>query len=120
MSQFKIDFFELLFLAEVCIPPKPIARSMFWDKLINEHHDEMNDNERSHFFELMKPKLNLEDENCGIFFARYNPQNQYSVSCFHQGKAQVIRAFRRNDRYWTAKTVWIDPQYIKEVKLAFE
>lgn len=119
MSQFKIDFFELLFLAEVCIPPRPIARAMFWDKLINEHYDEMNDNERAHFFELMKPKLNLKTEDCQIFFARYNPQNQYNVSCFHQGKPQIVRAFRRNDKYWTAKTVWIDPQYIKEVIPAF-
>ena len=120
MNKFKIDFFELLFLAEVCVPPKPIARAVFWDNLINNHYEEMNDNERSHFFDLMKPKLNLDNENCQIFYARFNPQNQYQVSCFHQGKAQILQAFRRNEKYWTAKTIWIDPQYIKEVQPLFK
>ena len=30
MSTFEIDFFELAILAEACIPPRPIARAMFW------------------------------------------------------------------------------------------
>ena len=37
-NKFNIDFFELCFLAEACIPPRPIARAMFWDTLINEHY----------------------------------------------------------------------------------
>jgi len=33
MESFQIDFFELAFLAEACIPPRPIARMMFWQHL---------------------------------------------------------------------------------------
>ena len=33
MSTFQIDFFELAFLAEACIPPVPIARASFFADL---------------------------------------------------------------------------------------
>jgi len=39
--RFKIDFLELYFLAEACIPPRPIARAMFWDDLCDKYYHEM-------------------------------------------------------------------------------
>lgn len=53
MSKFKIDFFELLFLAEACIPPSPIARATFWQNLTNVYYEQMTDNERSRLFSFM-------------------------------------------------------------------
>jgi len=34
MNKFEIEFDELCFLTEACIPPVPIARAMFWEDMI--------------------------------------------------------------------------------------
>jgi len=52
---FKIDFFELAFLAEACIPERPIARAMFWHSLTDKYWEQM------------------------------TPDNQYFVNTFHNG-----------------------------------
>lgn len=115
MAEIKIDFFELAFLAETCIPPTPIARSMFWDRLINEIYHQLNDNERQRLFEWMKrsDRFKLENEDCQWFYARYNPDNQYEVSCFYKGSPQVVKAFMKDELYRTNKTTHISPEYIK-------
>ena len=45
MSEFKIDFFELAFLAEACIPPVPIARAMFFADLSDKYYHQMTQEE---------------------------------------------------------------------------
>lgn len=115
MAEIKIDFFELAFLAEACIPPRPIARAMFWQRLINEIYHQLTDDERKRMFEWMNRNDNfrLEEEDCQWFYARFNPENQYEVSCFYKGKPQVVKAFWKDDLYRTSMTTHIDPQYIK-------
>lgn len=117
MSNFTIDFFELLFLAEACIPPQPIARACFFENMSDVHYHQMSIDERFRMFEMIKPKLNLENEDCRYFFARYNPKNQYLVSCFHNGKADEIHCFRFNELYHTSKNRSVNPQYIKSAIL---
>lgn len=112
---FKIDFFELMFLAEVCIPPRPIARAMFWGNLCDVHYYAMSEEEKIRAFEWLQPKLDLENEDCRLFFARFNPKNQYLVSCFHNGKAEEIQCFRFNEKYHTSKNQSVNEQYIKSV-----
>ena len=54
MSDFTIDFFELAFFAEACIPPSPIARAMFWQNLTKRYWSQMTedyDNSVSTFFQ---------------------------------------------------------------------
>ena len=51
MSTFNIDFFELSFLAEACIPPRPIARTYFWQNLSKVYWYQMTENERERLFE---------------------------------------------------------------------
>lgn len=113
--KFKIDLFELAFLAETCIPPRPIARTMFWFDLCDVYYHEMSNNERLQMFQFLKDKINLENEDCRYFFARYNPLNQYRVSCFYMGKAQEVDCFRFNEKYHTNKQQTINEQYIKKV-----
>lgn len=59
MSKFEIDFFELLFLAEVCKPPRPIARAMFWQDLCDKHYHTMSENERLKMYDFLNKDLNL-------------------------------------------------------------
>lgn len=122
MAQITIDFFELAFLAESCIPPRPIARASFWHRLINEIHNQLSVNERKRLFEIIikNPSFNKENEECQWFYARFNPKNQFLVSCFHEGKASTIQCFRKDDSYWTSKTRFVNEQYIKSVEAIFE
>jgi hypothetical protein len=118
MSIFTIDFFELSFLAEACIPPCPIARTMFWHRLIDEIYNQLTVNERARMFEWMQrnSSFDLENEDCQWFYARFNPNNQFDVSF---GKSEVIQCFRRDDTYWIARNVSVNPEYIKSVVKTF-
>jgi hypothetical protein len=117
MSNFTIDFFELAFLVEACIPPRPIARSMFFDDVSDIHYHKMTKEERQRLFDWISPKLDLENENCRYFYARFNPKNQYLLSCFYHRKTEEIECFRFDDRYHTSKNTFINPEYIKSASL---
>ena len=116
--KFSIDFFELSFLAEACIPPRPIARAMFWDKLIDEHYHQMLPSERNRLFSWIttNSSFSKENEDCRLFYARFNPNNQYKVTCFHNGKAGEVDCFRFNEKYCTAKNRYINEEYITKVE----
>jgi hypothetical protein len=118
MSEFKIDFFELLFLAEVCIPPTPIARGMFWDNLCDRYYNQMSDNERSRAFGWITKRhyFNLENEDCHLFFARYNPDNQFKVHFFYEGKVKIVDCFRFNGLLHTNKTTHVVDEYITKIE----
>jgi len=118
MAQITIDLWELYFLAESCIPPRPIARASFWDRLINEIHDQLSANERQRLFDLIikNSLFDKENEDCQWFYARFNPKNQFYVSCFYAGKAGTIQCFRKDDKYWTSKTKFVNEEYIKSVE----
>ena len=115
MSQFQIDFFELMFLAEVCVPRQPIARAMFWQNLCDEHYNKMSSNQRDRAFEWLSPKLDLNEEDCRLFFARFNPKNQFKVKCFFKGKAQEVDCFHFEDEYRINKNKFAEKQYIKSI-----
>jgi hypothetical protein len=116
-NTFQIDFFELMFLAEACIPPVPIARGHFFNQLSDIYYHKMSDDERRHLFRFITEKLRFDksDEDCRHFYARYNPENQYLVKCFHNGKAEEAECYFYNDNYHTHKTRFADQQYIKSI-----
>ena len=117
MSEFKIDFFELAFLAEACIPPRPIARTMFWQSLTDRYWHQMTEGERAHLFEWLNKNEIYRDSlennaDTQIFHARFDPENQYYVNTREEEK---IRAFKIGDRYYTGKQ-WIAEEYITSVE----
>lgn len=115
---FVIDFIELSFLVEACIPPRPIARSMFWDRLINEIYFKLTEDERSRLFVWIQrnPSFNLKNEDCQLFYHRFDPENQYTVHCLLKGKKSTIECFKMDDTYWTAKNVSIVKEYIEKIE----
>ncbi len=121
-KKFCIDFFELSFLIEACIPPNPIARSMFWKEVIDEYYHEMSDDEHKRLYEWisMNPgyqhSLKGEHEDCLLFEARFNPDNQYEVLTDYEGKKETYKCFKYKDRYHTSSTTSILEKYIKEIK----
>mgnify|MGYP000046811601 FL=1 len=117
MSKFSIDFFELSFLAEACIPPRPIARSMFWNNLTDVYWEQMSEQERASLFAWMNRndyyKESLErEEDTQIFHSRFNQDNQYIVKTKYKRKTESHRAFKRNDRYYIGTTKFIAEEYI--------
>lgn len=74
-NRFKIDFFELAFLAEACIPPVPIARQTFWDRLIDEIYDQLNQNQRDRLFEWItkNERFDLKNKDCERFCYKFSP-----------------------------------------------
>ena len=121
MSNFTIDFFELAFLAEACIPPNPIARTMFWQRLTNVYWEQMTEEQREHLFEWLNRndnyKQSLEkEEETQIFHARFDPDNQYIVYTTMDGKDDVNRAFKYKDLYFVRSNSWITPEFITKVE----
>jgi hypothetical protein len=121
MSNFTIDFFELAFLAEACIPPNPIARTMFWQHLTDEYWEQMTEEERDRLFEWLNRndnyKQSLEnEEETQIFHARFDPDNQYMVHTTMDGKDDVNRAFKYKDLYYVKRNSWITPEFITKVE----
>jgi hypothetical protein len=121
MATFEIDFFELAFLAEACIPPKPIARTMFWQHLTDVYWEQMSEDQREHLFEWLNKndyyKQSLEkEEETQIFHARFDPDNQYTVHTTINGKDAVNRAFKYNDFYLVKSNSWITPEHIIKVE----
>jgi len=116
-TSFTIDFFELMFLAESVIPERPISRSMCFDDFSEKHYHKMNEDQREQFFRHVKQcdGFSLKNEQCRHFYARFNPKNQYVVSCFHNGKADDIICYRFDEEYRTTKNKFVSSEYIKNV-----
>lgn len=117
MSKFTIDFFELSFLAEACIPPRPIARSMFWYDLIDKHYNIMSVSERNRLFEWIQKNSNfdLKNEDCQWFYDRFNPDNQFDVHTDFKKKKEVVECFKHNDKYYIKRNTFIAEEYIDRV-----
>ena len=81
------------------------------------HYHKMNDNQRLQFFEHVQKchGFTLENEQCRHFFARFNPNNQYLVSCFYNGKAEAIQCYMFDEEYRTSKNKFVNRDYIKSV-----
>jgi hypothetical protein len=126
MGNFHIDFFELLFLSQSCIPPVPIARTHFWDKLTNVHWGIMTEDERLQLFNSMnenihyKKGLEEKNENILIFHHRFDPNNQYIVHTTHNRKKEKYRTFLHNDEYHITKNSFIQKEKIKKIEKYLE
>ena len=129
MENFKIDFFELAFLAEACIPPRPIARTVFWQNLTKVYWEQMSEPQRAHIFDWIQrntyyPESLTNEVNTKIFHARFDPDNQYMVKTKYNDEEKEYRAFKRHgseeegftNRYYVGHDTFIPEEYIVEVK----
>lgn len=120
-NRFNIDFFEFAFLVEACIPPRPIARSMFWNDVIDKHYHVLTDDERERLFDWINREygmiegLKKEDEQCLLFNARFDKDNQYDVKSIYKEKEEITRTFKWKDRYHISKNQSINEEFIIEI-----
>jgi len=116
-NRFNIDFFEFSFLVEACIPPLPIARTVFWYDVIDKYYHVLTKNERARLFEWINRNGQFEaslkkEEDSRVFYARYDPNNQYLVTA----KGEEIECFLFKERYYTKRNTWIAEEYIEKVE----
>jgi hypothetical protein len=120
-NRFNRDFFEFSFLVEACIPPRPIARAIFWDDVINKHYHNLTKNERKKIFEWinrcygMEHGLEIRNEDCLLFNARFDKENQYNVKTFYEGEEKTTEVFKWQGKYHISKTQSVNEDYIVEI-----
>ena len=122
-NKFTIDFFELSFLAEACIPTRPIARTVFWQNLSKRYYNQMSKDERARLFEWMNRNDHYKEsltkhQDTKDFHCRFDPDNQYLVSTLYKGKKEVIEAYKQDGKYCTQPNTSIIEEYIKDIKKA--
>ena len=117
-----IDFIEFAFLVEACSGRQPIARSMFFQRVIDKYYYVLTQNERDRLFEWINRSYSFEsgletkDENCLLFNARFDKNNQFIVSTFFGGKENKTEAFLLDGKYHTSKNTTINEDYITKVE----
>lgn|SRR5574343_115917 len=117
-KRFSIDFFEFSFLVEACIPPRPIARSMFWREVIDVYYHQMSDDERKRLHDWIgrNPAFNLAEPDCYMFHCRFDPENQYLVKAVNDGRVHEFECFRMGERYHTSSNTSIVDEAIVSVR----
>lgn len=115
---FTISFIELLILTQESIPPKAIARTEFWKKMINTYYGKMDPEQRKVAFEWItrEAKFNKEEELCQWFYARYNPKNQFIVTTMDNRIGTQHRVFRKDEDYWINMDTKIDFDMITHIR----
>ena len=115
---FTIDFFELMFLAEATIPPRPIARATFFQNLSETYYHQMSEDERYRAFNWItnEARFDIENEDCEHFYARFNPKNQFNVQTSYKGKNEAIKCYKYKGNYHTSKCTFINQDHITEIE----
>lgn len=116
-DRFVIDFFEFSFLVEACIPPRPIARSYFWSRVIDHYHDILTPDERVRLYSWVSrnPTFNTKNEDCALFSSRYDPSNQYEVETDFMGTIKKTHCFKHNGKYCVNSTTSILNECITKI-----
>ena len=121
-----IDFIEFSFLVEACSGRQPIARSMFFQRVIDKYYYVLTQDERDRLFEWINRSYSFEsgletkDESCLLFNARFDKNNQFIVSTFFGGKENKTEAFLLDGKYHTSKNTTINEDYITKVEKLYE
>ena len=118
----ELDIFELSFLIEACLPPKPIARAMFFDRVIDEIYHELTVKDRALILKWAQRSMdgrysdNTSDPQYLEFVARYDAGNQYLVKGELKGKTEEIEAYLFNGEYKTTRQSFVRPDAIVSVE----
>ena len=112
---YKIDFFELMFLAEACIPPVPIARTVFWHNLTDVYRKQMSVEDRGRLRDAMRKhsRYDLLNADVAEFDAAFHHENQFNVTTT---LGDVNDCYKHGDRYYVSRNRWVSPEFIAKVE----
>ena len=116
--KFEINFEEFKILTSATIPPRPIARAMFWDDVCDSYYHEMTPDERVQLFDWIprNPNFKLRNKDCARFYARFNPKRQYIVHTEYGDKKEEYKTYRLDGRYYTSKNKFMNEDYITKIE----
>lgn len=121
-NRFDICFLEFSVLVKSCIPPTPIMRAMFWENVCGKYYNVLTQEERNNLYEwvmreyTMQKGLQDKNEDCLLFDARYDKDNQYLISTNFNGKLEDIECFKWKGCYHTSKNTSIIEKYITNIQ----
>jgi hypothetical protein len=113
--KYTIDFFELMFLAEACIPPVPIARTMFWHNLTDVYRKQMTVEKRGRFRDgvAKSSRYDLSNAYVAEFDMAFDPDNQYMVTTT---LGETHDCYKDDDRYYVSRNRWVATEFIVKVE----
>lgn len=108
--QFQIDFWSLVKLVENILDSKNILGSSIMEQTIDEFYFEMNNHQRKNMFEIISKndRFDLSKKEHQLFYARYNPNNQYIVFT-EQGQ---IDCFKHDGKFKVLSNEWVEPNKV--------
>jgi hypothetical protein len=120
-----IDFIEFCFLVEACFGRRPIARSMFFSRVIDEYYHVLTQNERDRLFEWLNKNHSFnyelldDEESCLLFNARFDKNNQYLITTKYNEEEMAHETFKFKGGYCTAKNHFVNDAYIIKTEKIF-
>ncbi len=91
------------------------------DFYIIAKHLSLTKDERDRVFEWINRNdrftngINDKNEDCELFYSRYNPDSQYKVKTLFKGKEDIVECFKYKDRYHTSRTTSINEDFITKI-----
>lgn len=119
---FSVDFFDFCFLVEACIPPRPIARTYFWYRVIDTYYHQMTEEERARLLDWISkhPSFNKENEDVLMFYDRFSEETQYTVETLNGKSTNKTHCFLHNGKYHTSRNSWICEKYITNIYKTYD
>lgn len=117
----QIDYHELSILIEACWSGGTILRASVMQKAVDNWYNLLTPTERNGLYSyanrVLKDRgaiMEMDKEIQEIFFARYNPSNQYNVHVRSGAGDEILQAFKWKDRFYVKKNTHIIPQNIMD------
>ncbi len=112
-----IDIYELMKLLDSSYHSSTILSATIMDKFIGEWYECLDDNERERIFYYAKNTLQDSGEEIfNRFLARYDPDNQYRVTCQDGDKKEARDMYLYEDRYWDGTRTFAPEELIINVE----
>lgn len=111
---FYITFHELVLITKTTTSSTDLASRKFFESVIDKHYQNMSNVQREHMFDVVTNLLHFDIKNLlnQIFYARFDPQNQYQVSYLEDGKKISKRTFLRDGKHYYNSIEFIYPDTI--------
>jgi hypothetical protein len=99
---------------------------MFFQRVIDKYYHVLTQDERDRLFEWINRTYRMEeglkdkDEDCLLFNARFDRNNQFLVYTFFGGKEDKTEAFKFENKYYIKRNTSIAEEYITKVEKLYE
>lgn len=111
---FEIPFHELVLLTRMTLSSTDLVSREFFESVIDRHYQKMNNQQREHLFDVVTNLLHFDKNNLlnQIFYARFNPENQYQVTYWEGGEKTYKRTFMRDGKHYYNSIEFVDPDMV--------